>query len=149
MSKSVILLIARILLFFIFILSGFGKLTDPDATAGMIAGAGLPAATVLAYLAGLFELVTGVAVLIGFQTKIVGWALAAFCVFTGAVFHSGTVAVPGWPEGALGWINTLNQIMMMKNFTLAGAYILLATVGAGSISLDARLGSSSRAALAA
>jgi putative oxidoreductase len=149
MSKSVILLIARILLSFIFILSGFGKLTDPDATAGMIAGAGLPAATVLAYLAGLFELVTGVAVLIGFQTKIVGWALAAFCVFTGAVFHSGTVAVPGWPEGALGWINTLNQIMMMKNFTLAGAYILLATVGAGSISLDARLGSSSRAALAA
>lgn len=148
MSKSVILLIARILLSFIFILSGFGKLTDPAATAGMITGAGLPAATALAYLAGLFELVTGVAILVGFQTTIVGWALAAFCVFTGAVFHSGTVAVPGWPEGALGWINTLNQIMMMKNFTLAGAYILLATVGAGSISLDARLGSSSRAALA-
>ena len=149
MSKSVILLIARILLSFIFILSGFGKLTDPAATAGMITGAGLPAATALAYLAGLFELATGVATLVGFQTTIVGWALAAFCVFTGAVFHSGTVAIPGWPEGALGWINTLNQIMMMKNFTLAGAYILLATVGAGSISLDARLGSSSRAALAA
>ena len=81
----------------------------------------------LAYLAGLFVFVTGLAVLVGFQTKIVGWALALFCIFTGAVFHSGTVAVPGWPDAALGWINALNGIMLMKNFTLAGAYILLAT----------------------
>jgi putative oxidoreductase len=138
MSTNVLMLIARILLSFIFILSGFGKLTDPASTAGMITGAGLPAATALAYLAGLFELVTGVCVLIGFQTRIIGWALALFCIFTGAVFHSGTVAVPGWPDAALGWINTLNSIMMMKNFTLAGAYILLATVGAGAFSVDAR-----------
>jgi len=138
MSNSILILLARILLSFIFILSGFGKLADPASTAGMITGAGLPAATALAYLAGIFELVAGLAVLVGFQTKIVGWALAAFCVFTGVVFHGGTVAVPGWPEGALGWINTLNQIMMMKNITLAGAYILLATVGAGALSIDAR-----------
>ncbi|MBB4952409.1 putative oxidoreductase [Agrobacterium vitis] len=138
--NSTVILVARILLSFIFILSGFGKLTDPASTAGMITGAGLPAATALAYLAGLFELVAGLGVLVGFQVKLVGWALALFCIFTGAVFHSGTVAVPGWPDAALGWINTLNGIMMMKNFTLAGAYILLATVGAGAYSVDARRG---------
>jgi putative oxidoreductase len=136
--NNVLILIARILLSFIFILSGFGKLADPAQTADMISGAGLPAATALAYLAGLFELVAGLAVLVGFQTKIAGFALAAFCVFTGAVFHSGTIAVPGWPEAALGWLNTLNQIMMMKNFTLAGAYILLAVAGPGAFSIDAR-----------
>jgi putative oxidoreductase len=136
--NNTVILVARILLSFIFILSGYGKLTDPASTAGMITGAGFPAATALAYLAGLFELVTGLCVLVGFQTKIVGVALALFCVFTGAVFHSGTVVVPGWPDAALGWINTLNGIMMMKNFTLAGAYILLATVGAGTYSVDAR-----------
>lgn len=136
--NSTVLLVARLLLSFIFILSGFGKLTDPAGTAGMITGAGFPAATALAYLAGLFELVTGLCVLVGFQIKIVGVALALFCVFTGAVFHSGTVAVPGWPDAALGWINTLNGIMMMKNFTLAGAYILLAAAGAGAYSVDAR-----------
>jgi putative oxidoreductase len=148
MSKSIILLIARILLSFIFILSGFGKLTDPSATAGMITGAGLPAATALTYIAGLFELASGLAILVGFQTAIVGWLVAAFCVFTGAVFHSGTVAIAGWPDAALGWINALNQIMMMKNFTLAGAYILLATVGAGAISVDARFGSGNHGAVA-
>lgn len=138
MSTNLTLLIARILLSFMFIMSGFGKLADPAATAGMISGAGLPAASLLAYLAGAFELIAGLAVLVGFQTKIVGWALAAFCIFTGAVFHSGTVAIDGWPEAALGWINTLNMIMMMKNFTLAGGYILLATTGPGAWSIDAR-----------
>lgn len=139
-TNNALILVARILLSFIFITSGFGKLTDPAGTAGMITGAGLPAATLLAYLAGAFELFAGLAVLVGFQTKLAGFALAAFCIFTGAVFHSGTVAVPGWPDAALGWINTLNSIMMMKNFTLAGAYLLLATVGAGAYSIDARRG---------
>jgi putative oxidoreductase len=142
-TNNAALLVARILLSFIFIMSGFGKLADPAGTAGMITGAGLPAATALAYLAGLFELVAGLFVLVGFQTKLTGWALALFCIFTGAVFHSGTIAVPGWPEAALGWLNTLNQIMMMKNFTLAGAYLLLATVGAGAYSIDARRGTAS------
>lgn len=138
--NNYILLVARILLSFMFILSGFGKLADPAGTAGMITGAGLPAATALAYLAGIFELVSGLLVLVGFQTRLVGYALAAFCVFTGLVFHTGAVAVPGWPPEALGWINTLNQIMVMKNLTLAGAYLFLATFGPGAISLDARRG---------
>ncbi|MGF9693268.1 DoxX family protein [Rhizobium sp. 0TCS1.26] len=139
-TNNALILLARILLSVIFITSGFGKLADPAGTASMITGAGLPAATGLAYLAGLFELVAGLAILVGFQTKIAGWALAVFCVFTGLAFHSGTIAVPGWPEPALGWINALNGIMMMKNFTLAGAYILIATVGAGAYSIDARRG---------
>ncbi|MDA5632049.1 MULTISPECIES: DoxX family protein [Rhizobium/Agrobacterium group] len=139
-SQNVLVLIARILLSFIFIYSGFGKLTDASSTSGMIAGAGLPAAAILAYLAGLFELLAGLAILAGFQTKIAAWALAAFCVFTGLVFHSGTVAVPGWPDPALGWINALNGIMLMKNITLAGAYILLAAFGPGAYSVDAKRG---------
>ena len=139
-SQNALVLVARILLSFIFILSGYGKLADPAGTAGMISGAGLPAETALAYAAGAFELLAGLAVLVGFQTKAAAWALAAFCVFTGLMFHTGTVAVPGWPDAALGWINTLNGIMMMKNITLAGAYILLAAFGAGAYSLDARRG---------
>lgn len=139
-SQNALVLVARILLSFIFVYSGFGKLMDPAGTVGMITGAGLPAAAALAYLAGLFELVTGLAVLVGFQTKLAAFALAAFCVFTGLVFHSGTVAVPGWPDAALGWINTLNGIMLMKNITLAGAYILLGAFGAGAYSIDGARG---------
>ncbi|UWU14844.1 DoxX family protein [Rhizobium sullae] len=139
-TNNIVLLVARILLSFMFIMSGFGKLADPAGTAGMIAGAGLPAATLLAFAAGLFELVAGLAVLVGFQTRIAGWALAVFCAFTAFVFHSGTINLPDFPAAANGWINLLNQIMLMKNLTLAGAYILLATFGPGTYSLDARRG---------
>ncbi len=136
--NNALLLIARILLSFMFIYAGFGKLMDASGTAGMIAGAGLPAATALAYLAGLFEFLAGLALLAGFQTKIAAWALALFCVFTGLMFHSAAINVPDFPAAANGWLSALNQIMLMKNITLAGAYILLATVGAGAYSVDAR-----------
>lgn len=138
-TNNTILLVARILLSFMFIYSGFGKLTDAAGTAGMISGAGLPAATALAYLAGLFEFLTGLAVLVGFQTKIVGWLLALFCIFTAITFH-----LP-YSHGAE-LVNILNQIMVMKNFTLAGAYIFLATFGPGAYSLDARRGTYALAA---
>ncbi|MBB2841049.1 DoxX family protein [Rhizobium sophoriradicis] len=131
--SNAFILIARILLSFMFVLSGFMKLSDPAGTAGMIAGAGLPAATLLAYVAGLFELLAGLAVLTGFQVRIAGWLLAGFCVFTAVAFH-----LP-YASGAE-LVNILNQIMVMKNITLAGAYILLATVGAGDYSIDARRG---------
>ncbi len=137
-TNNAIILVARILLSFMFIMSGFDKLVNPAGTAGMIAGAGLPAADLLAYAAGLFELVTGLAVLVGFQTKIAGWLLAVFCVFTGIVFHGSAINVPDFPAAANGWLTVLNQIMMMKNITLAGAYILLATFGPGAYSVDAR-----------
>lgn len=142
-TNNALLVLVRVLLSFLFIMSGFGKLTDPSGTAGMITGAGLPAADLLAYAAGLYELVAGLFILVGFQTKITAWSIALFCVFTGLVFHSGTVVIEGWPEGALGWINTLNQIMMMKNITLAGGYIALAIIGAGAYSIDARRGQAS------
>jgi len=139
MPKSILLVVARVLLAFIFIASGLPKLFDASQTAGMIETAGLPAPTLLAYLAGIFEVAAGAAVLVGFQTTIAAGALALFCLFTAFVFHSGPIEVPSFPPEANGYLSAMNQIMMFKNITLAGAYLLLATVGAGGISLDARL----------
>lgn len=136
--QNALVLIGRILLAYLFISSGIPKLLDPTGTAGMITNAGLPAATALAYIAGLFETLTGLAILFGFQTRIAAVLLAGFCAFTALVFHSGTVAVPGWPDAALGWINTLNGIIFTKNLSLAGAFLILAAFGAGAWSVDAK-----------
>ena len=137
-NNSAILLVARILLSFMFIYAGYGKLVDPSGTAGMITGAGIPAATVLAYLAGLFELVAGLMVLVGFQTKLAAAALGLFCIFTAFVFHNSTIVVPDWPEAALGLINMFNGLIFLKNLTLAGGYFALVAAGAGAYSIDAR-----------
>lgn len=137
-AQNALVLAGRLLLAYLFISSGLPKLVDPSGTAGMIEGAGLPAATALAYLAGLFELVTGLAILVGFQTKIAALLLAGFSIFTALVFHSGTIAVPGWPDAALGYLNVLNGIIFVKNFALAGGFLVLAAFGAGAWSVDAR-----------
>jgi len=138
MSQNAVILIGRILLALMFLTSGFPKLVDPAGTAGMIAGAGLPAATALAYLAGIFELVTGLFILVGFQTRITAYLLAVFCVFTALVFHSGAINVPDFPEGANGLLTVFNGLMMWKNITIAGGFLILAAFGPGLISVDAR-----------
>jgi putative oxidoreductase len=140
MSNAVIILIGRILLAAVFIPAGLQKLGGIDATVGMIQGAGLPAATALAYLAAIFEVVAGILVLVGFQTKWASLALAAFCVFTAFMFHSGPINVPDFPEGANGLLTMFNGLMMYKNLGLAGGFLVLAGQGPGALSVDAKRG---------
>jgi putative oxidoreductase len=138
MSNNLALLIARILLSAIFIVAGATKFPDISQTAGMITQAGLPAATALAYAAAAFEVLAGLAILVGFQTRIASYLLAAFCVFTAFVFHSGPIAIPDFPEAANGLLSVFNQIMMMKNLAIAGGFLALSVAGAGAWSLDGR-----------
>jgi putative oxidoreductase len=127
MSNNLVLLIARILLSFMFIMAGAQKFTDIAGTAGYIGSVGLPAGTLLAVLAGALEVLAGLAVLVGFQTRIASWLLAAFCVVAGVMFHY----VPG---------NMTEMITMMKDLTIAGGFLALSVAGAGGWSVDARRG---------
>ncbi len=138
MSNNLVLLIARVLLAAIFIVAGATKFPDISQTAGMISQAGLPAATALAYAAAIFEVVAGLAILIGFQTRIASYVLAAFCVFTAFMFHSGAINIPDFPAGANALLSVFNQIMMMKNLAIAGGFLALAVAGAGAWSVDGR-----------
>lgn len=104
----------------------------------MITGAGWPAPTVLAYLAGLFELVAGLAVLVGFQTKIAAYLLAAFSLVTAFAFHSGAINVPNFPPEANGLLTVFNGLMMMKNVAIAGGFLVLGAFGPGALSVDKR-----------
>jgi putative oxidoreductase len=126
MSNSVLTLISRILLAAVFIPAGWSKFSAIEGTAGYIASVGLPAGTALAWAAAIFEVVAGLAILVGFQTKWAALALAAFCLFTGFVFHGGA--------------DQMQQIMMFKNIGLAGGFLALAAAGAGAYSVDARRG---------
>ena len=125
MNTDTLKLIARILLSIIFIMAGASKFGNIGGTAGYIASVGLPASTALAWLAAIFELVAGVMILVGFKTRLTAYALAAFCIFTAVVFHNNF--------GEL-----VQLIMFQKNIAIAGGFLLLAAVGAGSKSIDAR-----------
>ncbi len=127
MPNSLVLLIARILLSVIFIMAGLQKFGAIEGTAGYIASVGLPASTALAWLAAIFEVAAGLAILAGFQTRNAAWLLAAFCVFTGVFFHFQPA-------------DQMQMIMLMKNFAIAGGFLALSVAGPGTFSVDGRKG---------
>ncbi|KYB45469.1 DoxX family protein [Brucella pseudogrignonensis] len=126
-SNGLATLVARVFLSILFILAGFSKLTAIAGTAGYFAGLGLPAPTVTAVLVGLVEFVGGLAILVGFQTRIAAAIVALFTIGATLVAHM------NFAEG-------MNALMAQKNLAIAGGLILLALQGAGSISIDAKRG---------
>jgi putative oxidoreductase len=131
MSNALLSLLGRILLAAVFIPAGLQKFGAIDGTAGYITAMGLPAGTLLAWAAAIFEVAAGIAVLVGFQTKYAAAALALFCVFTGYVFHYAASA---------GGTDQMQMIMFFKNLGLAGGFLALAASGAGAWSVDAKRG---------
>ncbi|MBK6615693.1 DoxX family protein [Ottowia sp.] len=125
-------LIGRLLLAYLFIPAGLGKISGFAGTAGYIASKGLPMPEVGAVLAILAELGCGILLLIGFKTR---WAALALAVFTlaAAFFFHNYWAVPAEQVMA-------QRINFNKNLAIAGGLLLLAAFGAGAFSVDGRLG---------
>ena len=120
-------LLGRVLIAAIYLLSGFGKLTAPAATAGYIASAGLPLPLLGAIIAIGVELGGGVLLVLGYQTRLVALVMAIFTVATAVFFHN----------------NFADQNMMihfLKNIAMTGGLLQVVAFGAGSLSLDALLG---------
>lgn len=125
LPSAVLPLAGRLLMALIFVFSAAGKIAAPAATMGYIAAMGLPfPALGLAGAIGV-ELVGGLLLAFGFQTRLVAPALAAFSVVTAVLFH-----------GAIGDQNQL--IHLLKNLAMAGGLLQIAAFGPGSLSLDAR-----------
>lgn len=122
-----IALVGRVLLAAIFVLSGVGKVADPGATIAYIAAAGLPLALVAFVGAVLIELGGGIALILGYRTRVAASALAVFSVMAALAFHS-----------ALADQNQL--IHFLKNIAMAGGLLQVVAFGGGRLSFDARRG---------
>jgi len=123
-------LAARSLIAALFLPAGLGKLAGFAGTVAYIGSMGLPLPQWGAALAVGVEVGGGLALLAGFQTRWVCWALALFTLVAAAVFHAFWNAAP---EQLM-----LQQIMFMKNLSIAGGLLALSVLGAGGWSLDAR-----------
>lgn len=129
-TASLSALAGRILLAIFFVPAGFAKLTDIAGSMGYTASGGLPGW--FAFPALALEIGAGLAILVGWQTRWAAFALAAFTLVAGYLFHY----VPSQTlEPAQAFMQTL---MFQKNLAIAGGLLVLAGLGAGAISLDAR-----------
>jgi putative oxidoreductase len=133
MTGSAIVLVGRILLSAMFILASFDKFGDIEGTTGYFAGLGLPMPGLVTWVSGLFELIAGLCILIGFQTTIAAWLLAGFCIAAAYIGHYGQ----GGDDPAL---VLMNMQALMKNIAIAGGFLVLAIHGPGSLSIDAQRG---------
>jgi putative oxidoreductase len=130
MPTATLTLVGRILLALMFVLAGFSKITGFDGTVGYIASKGLPMPALLATGTIALELLAGLCLIIGWQTRWAALALALFTLAASVIFHN-FWAVPADQQ-------FVQQLMFMKNMSVAGGMLVLAAWGAGSLSLDAR-----------
>ena len=122
-------LVGRCALAQLFLLAGLQKLTDYGGTQQYMHSAGVPG--LLLPLVMLLELGGGVALIVGWQTRLAAAALAVFCVLAALLFHAH-------------FGDEMQSIMFMKNIAIAGGLAVLAARGAGGMSLDARVSRRSR-----
>jgi putative oxidoreductase len=123
-------LAARILMAILFLIAGYGKIGGFAGTAGYIASKGLPLPQLGVVIAIVVELGGALALIAGFQTRAVALVMAVFTVATGVFFHN-YWAMPADQVG-------VNQIMFMKNLSIAGGLLMMSAFGAGALSLDAK-----------
>jgi putative oxidoreductase len=123
-------LIARILLAAIFITAGLSKIGGFEGTVGYIASKGLPFAGLIAALTIVVEVLGGIAIVVGYKARVAGLILAIFTILAAIIFHN------FWDAPADQAY--VQNIMFMKNMSMAGGLLLLTVFGAGGLSFDAK-----------
>jgi len=125
-------LAGRVLMAYIFVLSGIGKIGNFAGTAGYMASKGMPFAEALLVGAIAVELVGGIMLVVGWQAR---WAAAAIFLFmipTTLIFHAYWAVDPEQVRA--------QTIQFNKNLAIMGGMLYLMAFGAGPLSLDRRSG---------
>jgi len=113
----------RVLIAFMFVMSGLNKINNYGNTAGWMDAMGVPGS--LLPIVIVLEVLGGAAIMIGWQTRIAAILFAAFSVMSAAIFHAD--------------FSDQNQmILFMKNVSIAGGFLFLIVHGAGTYSMDNR-----------
>jgi putative oxidoreductase len=120
-NNDLLLAIGRILLALIYFIGAVSWITG-DLPIGYAESKGVPAIGV--WIALGIKLLGGLAVIIGFQTRIAAAVIIVFTIATAFIFH------PFWVEGE--W-NTF-----WKEISMIGGFLVLIAAGPGSLSVDGR-----------
>ena len=113
----------RLMIALIFILGGLNKIPAIEGMQGYMEAMGVPG--ILIYPTILFEVGAALAIIAGFQTRIVALLLAGFTLVTAFIFHN-----------QLG--DQMQFLLFIKNIAIAGGFLFLVRHGAGEWSLDNR-----------
>ena len=114
----------RIFLSTIFIFEGINKIFNYEGTIEYMESFNVP--EFLAIPTIILEILFPLLLIIGYQTKLSALVLAIFTLATALIFHTD-------------FTNQMQLISFLKNFAIAGGFLILFINGAGKYSLDHKL----------
>ena len=117
-------LTGRILISALFLINGIFKISNYDGAIGWMEGFGVPG--ILLIPAIILEIVGPILIIIGYKTKLAAGLLSIFCIVTAVIFHND-------------FANQMQFTSFLKNFALAGGFLILFINGAKDYSLDNKL----------
>ncbi len=127
MNKEIInnlsTLAGRSLIAIMFIMAGYSKIGGFEGTQGYMESMGVPGMLLPVVIA--LELLGGIAVLVGYQTKIAAFLLAGFTFLTAIMFHSD-------------FSQQMEMTLFMKNLAISGAFLLLFVHGPGQWAVNSK-----------
>ena len=106
--------LGRLMIAALFILAGIPKIIDPTGAAAMLQSANLPGS--LAQPTGIFEVVAGLLLALGFMTRLVSILLAGFTLLTTFFFHNQ-------------FGDPLQAAMALKNVAITGGLLVTFAYG--------------------
>ena len=116
--------LGRIFLSTIFLLEGINKIFNYEGTIEFMESFNVP--EFLAIPTIILEILFPLLLIIGYQTKICALVLAIFTLTTALIFHTD-------------FTNQMQLISFLKNFAIAGGFLILFINGSGKYSLDYKL----------
>ncbi len=121
--------LGRLFIAVMFFMAGLSKIFAYQGTVGYMEAMGVPGA--LLPLVILTEVVLGLAIIVGFKTRLAAFALAGFSLVSAILFHAN-------------FSDQMQMTLFMKNVAIAGGFFFLVAHGGGAYSLDNRLATSAK-----
>jgi len=129
--RDVLLLAGRILLAWLFLASGFGKLGNIAGTTAYFVNMGMSPAGFFAWFAAIFEFVVGIVLILGVATRYAALATFFWVLIATAIAHR-YWTYPAAQQGA-------QYINFLKNISIMGGALYVFVAGAGRYAVDAVL----------
>ena len=121
---QIIEVLGRIFLSTIFLIEGMNKIFNYESTVDYMENFNVP--EYLAIPAIIVEILFPLLLIVGYQTKISALVLAIFTLATALIFHTD-------------FTNQMQLTSFLKNFAIAGGFLIIFVNGAGKYSIDHKL----------
>lgn len=129
---DVVALLGRLAMGWIFVSSGFGKISDVVAFAGVLAKRGVPAPSLLGWIGAIVEFGGGLLIIFGLKIRYAALLMVLFVIVATLISHR----YWEYPVAEI----VAQRTNFWKNVTILGGLLFMFLAGAGRYSVDGFLG---------